>query len=185
MNAPWYVLLDRDGTVIEDRHYLADPDGVALLPGAVEGLRKLGAAGYRLALLTNQSGIGRGLFSEDDMHRVHERLRALLVAHGVELDGIFFCPHGPDEACDCRKPAPGLFMQAAARLGARPERTCIVGDKAIDVRLAKNVGARGILVRTGYGAREAAAAAPEADAITDDLSTAADWIIAHCRQEPA
>jgi D-glycero-D-manno-heptose 1,7-bisphosphate phosphatase len=183
MNAPpgpWHILLDRDGTVIEDRNYLADPDGVVLLPGAAAGLRKLTQAGCRLAILTNQSGIGRGLFNVETMHRVHARLADLLARQGIPLDGVFFCPHSPEERCLCRKPLPGLFEQAALSLGVRPERACVVGDKEADVDLGRTVGARTILVRTGHGREEEARAAPKADAVADDLETAADWILAHC-----
>ncbi|MDR2726836.1 MAG: D-glycero-beta-D-manno-heptose 1,7-bisphosphate 7-phosphatase [Deltaproteobacteria bacterium] len=185
MTAPWYVLLDRDGTIIEDRHYLADPDGVTLLPGAVAGLGRLAQAGYRLAIVTNQSGIGRGLFDLDAMHRVHERLAVLLARHDIHLDGIFFCPHAPEEGCDCRKPLPGLFGQAARSLGVRPERACIVGDKEADVDLGRNVGARTLLVRTGHGRDAEARAGNKADAVVDDLAAAADWILARCPPDAA
>jgi D-glycero-D-manno-heptose 1,7-bisphosphate phosphatase len=177
---PWHVLLDRDGTIIEDRRYLADPDGVALLPGAVDGLRRLTQAGCRLALLTNQSGIGRGLFDLNAMHRVHERLAALLIPHDIRLHGIFFCPHAPEERCGCRKPLPGLFRQAACALGVRPERACVIGDKEADVDLGRNVGARTILVRTGHGRDEESRVKDKADAVADDLAAAADWLLAHC-----
>jgi len=180
MTAPWHVLLDRDGTIIEDRNYLADPDGVALLPGAVAGLRRLTQAGYRLALLTNQSGIGRGLFDLAAMHRVHERLADLLARHDIHLDGIFFCPHAPEEHCGCRKPLPGLFRQAECALGVRPERACVIGDKQADVELGRNVGARAILVRTGYGRNAESQVTDKADAVVDDVAAAADWILAHC-----
>ena len=180
MNAPWHILLDRDGTVIEDRHYLADPAGVVLLPGAASGLRRLAEAGYRLVLLTNQSGIGRGLLSLDDMHRVHDRLRALLAAHNIHLDGIFFCPHAPDAGCTCRKPATGLFDQAAQALQIRAERACVIGDKAADIELGRAVGARSLLVRTGYGRTEEASIGCRADGIVDDLDAAAAWIMQFC-----
>lgn len=180
MSAPWHILLDRDGTVIEERHYLCEPEGVALLPGVAEGLAKLVGAGYRLALVTNQSGIGRGLFDEAAMHRVNDRLRELLAERGVTLDGIFFCPHAPEEACDCRKPLPGLFHQAAQQLGAVPERTCVIGDKACDVDLGLGVGARGILVRTGHGAKEPPDVAARADCVAATLDEAADWILERC-----
>ena len=174
---PWHVLLDRDGTVIEDRHYLHDPDQVVLLPGATEGLSLLSRAGCRLALLTNQSGIGRGFYSEADMHRVHARLEELLAAHGVRLDGIFFCPHAPDVTCGCRKPLPGLFEQARSALGVRPERAWMIGDKACDVDLGLAVGAKSLLVRTGYGLREEVSVADRATAVVDDLPGAARWIL--------
>lgn len=185
MTAPWHVLLDRDGTIIDDRGYLADPDGVVLLPGAIAGLRKLTRAGYRLALLTNQSGIGRGMFGLESMHRVHERLASLLAQRDICLDGIFFCPHTPEERCDCRKPMPGLLRQAERALGVRPERSCIVGDKEIDVDLGRSVGARALLVRTGCGRDEETRVAGKADAVVDDLVAAADWIVAHCPIDPA
>ena len=180
MITPWYVLLDRDGTIIEDRHYLADPDGVVLLPGAVAGLRRLTQAGYRLAILTNQSGIGRGLFDLAAMHRVHMRLTTMLAQHDICLDGIFFCPHSPEEHCDCRKPLPGLFWQAAHTLGARPERACVIGDKEADVDLGRTIGARTLFVRNGYGHREEARIRDKADAVVNDLAAAADWILTHC-----
>lgn len=175
---PWYILLDRDGTVIEDRHYLCDPDGVVLLPGAAEGLHLLRAAGCRLALVTNQSGIGRGMYDEAAMHRVNARLRSLLAERDVVLDGIFFCPHAPDAGCTCRKPRPGLFLQAQAQLGVVAARTCVVGDKESDLAFGHAIGAAcSLLVRTGYGTE----VPPDgADAVVDNLLDAARWILRHC-----
>jgi D-glycero-alpha-D-manno-heptose 1-phosphate guanylyltransferase len=163
-----FILLDRDGTLIEERHYLSDPGGVVLLPGVVDGLRALRAEGLALVVATNQAGVGRGLFSEDQVAAVHARLSELLAARGVGLDGIFYCPHHPDAGCDCRKPATGLARQAAAALGPGAASVAVVGDKRCDIDLARALGVPGILVTTGYGASELAAAA-EPDYAVDSL----------------
>ena len=170
-----YALLDRDGTIIEEKNYLGDPAGVALLPGAAEGMRLLREAGFGLAVLTNQSGIGRGYYTEADMRRVHARMRELLEAEGVVLDGIYFCPHTPEDGCSCRKPATGMAEQAARDLGFSLKDAYVVGDKPADVELAARCGAVGILVRTGYGARAEQHTA--AAYVADDLVGAARWII--------
>lgn len=170
------VLLDRDGTIIEERHYLHDPDGVVLLPGALEGLRRLQAKGYPLVVLTNQSGVGRGWFEMAAVDAVHRRLEALLGAGGVHLSGIHVCPHRPEEGCGCRKPAPGLAEAAARVLGLVPGRCVMVGDNRCDVDLARAWGCRSILVRTGHGAAVAADPACAADEVVADLHEAA-WRI--------
>ncbi len=105
-------LLDRDGTIIAERSYLSDPDQVELLPGTVEGLRRLQRMGCGLVVITNQSGIGRGYFTETQLARIHERMKALLAREQVRLDGIYICPHRPEEHCSCRKPEPGLVFAA-------------------------------------------------------------------------
>ncbi|MEG6552093.1 HAD-IIIA family hydrolase, partial [Desulfocurvibacter africanus] len=115
-----YVVLDRDGTIIVDKHYLADPEGVELLPGAVEGLARLAGAGLGLVVATNQSGIGRGYFGEEDLHLVNARLSEVLAEHGVHIERYYFCPHGPEADCACRKPCTGLLDQAARELGLDP-----------------------------------------------------------------
>jgi len=169
-------MLDRDGTVIEDRDYIGDPDLATLLPGAAEGLGRLRALGLGLAIVTNQSGIGLGFFRRADADAVNARVSALLAANGVEIDGIYMCPHRPDEGCRCRKPAPGLVEQAARELGFDPSRSFMVGDKAIDMALGRRVGARTILVRTGYGAAQQGDAAADTDHVVDDLAAAAALI---------
>ena len=179
-----YVLLDRDGTIIVDKHYLSDPDGVELLPGAAEGMRVLLEAGCGLAVLTNQSGIGRGYYDEAAMHAVNERMLELLRERGVEVDGVFFCPHGPEDGCDCRKPLPGLAERARAELGFDSAASFVVGDKPCDVDLGRAVGAGTVLVRTGKGAKHAVAIAAGAvgacrpDHVADDLRDAAAFIVA-------
>lgn len=163
-----YVLLDRDGTVIVEKNYLSDPAAVELLPGAAEGLRQMRAQGYGLILVTNQSGIGRGFFTENDLKLVHKRLEQLLEAEGVKLDAIYVCPHAPAVDCECRKPKPKLAKQAAADFDFHLGEAWVIGDKQADVDLARNSGARSILVRTGYGRQtEASGAVP--DYIADDL----------------
>ena len=146
------VLLDRDGTVIENRHYLADPDGVVLLPGAGEALARLTLAGKRLFLVTNQSGIGRGYHSVEDFNACQERLAALLEAYGVRITDVAFCPHGPEEGCSCRKPASGMWEQLRDRNGLHPESCAMVGDSVVDVGFGLGSGlAATVLVRTGGG----------------------------------
>lgn len=142
------VFLDRDGTVIADRHYLGDPAGVALLPGAGEAIARINQAGLLAVLVTNQSGIGRGFFSEADFQAVQDRLADALAAHGAHLDGIYHCPHSPAQPvpCDCRKPATGLFERAARDLHINLAASWFAGDRLRDVTPATRWGGTGILL---------------------------------------
>jgi D-glycero-D-manno-heptose 1,7-bisphosphate phosphatase len=147
------VLLDRDGTVIVDHHYLADPAGMELLPGAAEGARALAANGVSLFIVTNQSGIGRGYFTESEYAACHTALESLLENAGVNLADSAFCPHGPEENCACRKPALGMWELLANRNGLQVATTAMVGDKAEDAAFGRNAGFSAVvLVLTGKGA---------------------------------
>jgi D-glycero-D-manno-heptose 1,7-bisphosphate phosphatase len=146
------LFLDRDGVLIEDRHYLHDPEQVVLLPGVVGALAAARTAGFRLVGLSNQSGLGRGYFDRNQLDAVMRRLTDLLAAGGVALDFFFYCPHAPRDGCRCRKPATGLLDEARAWLRWRAEESWLVGDKLSDVQLARNAGLGAVLVRTGYGA---------------------------------
>ena len=183
--APPYAraaLLDRDGTVIADRSYLADPGGVEILPGAAEGLARMRSLGLGLAILTNQSGIGRGYFDETQLRAVHHRMEQLLEAQGVRLDGIYYCPCRPDQQCSCRKPEPGLVHAARAELGFDPSRSFVIGDKGSDIGMGRAVSARTFLVRSGatVDAQESAGAP---DYVVDDLLDAAARIENILREE--
>lgn len=173
MNTP-FVLLDRDGTVIVERHYLSDPDQIELLPGAAEGLRRLRRLGYGLALVTNQSGLARGYFDDLRLEQIHTRLRVVLGLEGIALDGIFVCPHLPEVGCLCRKPRPGLVRAAAVELNFDPRQSLVVGDKACDVELGHAVGATTFLVRTGYGDQTEANRGVLPDYVVDGLVQVAD-----------
>jgi D-glycero-D-manno-heptose 1,7-bisphosphate phosphatase len=163
------AFLDRDGTIVQERHYLADPDAVALVPGTVEALRALAAHGFLLVVVTNQSGIARGLYSEADFRAVQSRLESLLAACGVVFDAVYHCPHHPEHTgpCQCRKPDLGMYHAAAAELGIDPSLSIFIGDRLKDVLPARAFGGRGFLVRTGYGAAEEAA-------LPSGMETAAD-----------
>jgi D-glycero-D-manno-heptose 1,7-bisphosphate phosphatase len=171
-----FVLLDRDGTVIVERNYLSDPDQVELIPGAAEALRRLAARGLGLVLVTNQSGIGRGYFDEARLAEIHQRLTGLLRAERIQLDGIYVCPHHPDQDCACRKPRTALALRAAEELGFDAAACFVVGDMASDVQLGRALGATTLLVRTGHGAAALASGAPGADYVVADLAAAADRI---------
>jgi D-glycero-D-manno-heptose 1,7-bisphosphate phosphatase len=148
------IFLDRDGTLIEEREYLADPAGVALFPGTGAALRRLQDAGFKLVIITNQSGIGRGYFTEADMHRVNARLTELLAADGVRIEKIYFAPEAPDQPSRGRKPSPQFLFDARDELGVDLSRSFMIGDKLIDLECGWNAGVkRAILVRTGYGAK--------------------------------
>lgn len=172
------ALLDRDGTINVEREYLSDPAGVELLPNAVAGLRRLRAQGFGLIVISNQAGVGRGYFTMADVDAVNARLTALLREHGVTLDGIYVCPHKPGDNCACRKPAPGLIEQAAREHGFDVRASVMIGDKAIDIETGRRVGARTVLVRTGYGRAFEARGDVPADHVADDLLDAANILAA-------
>lgn len=140
------VFLDRDGTIIADRGYLSDPGGVELLPGATAALRRFQAAGYLLVLVSNQSAIGRGYCSRADVDAVNKRLEEKLSAEKIRLDGVYYCPHAPNEGCACRKPEPGLLLQAAEDLGVDLGASVMIGDKASDAEAGLRAGCSGNLV---------------------------------------
>jgi D-glycero-D-manno-heptose 1,7-bisphosphate phosphatase len=151
------VFLDRDGTIVEDPGFLHEPEKVHLLSGAAEAIRRLNDADYRVVVVTNQSGIARGLYTVRDYEAVQERLGALLTAHGAHLDGAYFCPHHPQfpgpggASCDCRKPGLKLFREAQAAFDIDFARSWWVGDRLSDVQPAHLLGGEGILVATGEG----------------------------------
>jgi D-glycero-D-manno-heptose 1,7-bisphosphate phosphatase len=162
-----FAVLDRDGTIISECHHLCDPDQVELIDGAASGLRELIEMGLGLVIVTNQSVVGRGMIDEAGLERIHGRLRQLLEAQGVQIDGIYWCPHRPEAGCACRKPGTALLEQAARDLHFEPATSFVIGDKECDIDLGRSVGATTLLVRTGHGAEVAATARP--DFIVDDL----------------
>ena len=153
------VFLDRDGTLMPEVGALGRPEAVRLLPGVAPALRALAAAHYELVVISNQSAIGRGAVTEAEVRAVHAQLRRVLRAEGVELSGISFCPHRPEDACDCRKPAPGMLLQASTALGLRLSESWMIGDSTRDTEAAVRAGTRAILLETGWGGGDPAAPA--------------------------
>lgn len=145
------MFLDRDGTIIRDCHYLRDPARVVLEDGVVEGLLHLQKLRFVLVIVSNQSGIGRGFLTNDDVKKVNNRLEEILSAEGVHILAWFICPHTPKEACDCRKPRSGLIEQAVREQNLDLSKSIIIGDKASDMELAQACNLTGYLVRTGHG----------------------------------
>jgi D-glycero-D-manno-heptose 1,7-bisphosphate phosphatase len=147
MTSPRRVaLIDRDGTIIVDKVYLRDPDGIEFAPGAIEGLRLLRDAGFALVLITNQSGIARGYFDAARLEQIHGRLQSMLAAEGLRLEAIYVCPHGPHDGCDCRKPAPGMVKSAMRDLGFGPDEAVLIGDSDADMGAAAAAGVVGLRV---------------------------------------
>jgi histidinol-phosphate phosphatase family protein len=171
------VFVDRDGTLIVEEGYLADPERVRLLPGVARALRQLHDAGLPLIVLSNQAGIGRGRFPLERAHATMARMRRLLRAEGVELDAVRFCPHAPEAGCACRKPGTLLPEQAAEELRLSLPSSVMVGDKRIDVETGQAMGGTGLLVRTGYGREEEGRPGRAPDGVFDDLPAAAAWIL--------
>jgi histidinol-phosphate phosphatase family protein len=172
------VLFDRDGTLIVDVPYNGDPERVQAVPGAQSALARLRAAGVPTGVVSNQSGVARGLLSEAQVRAVNARVEALLGPLGPWA----WCPHGPEDGCDCRKPAPGLILRAAAELGVDPARCVVVGDIGADIEAARAAGARGILVPTPVTRPEEIAAARE---VAPDLAAAVDRVLADVPGLPA
>jgi D-glycero-D-manno-heptose 1,7-bisphosphate phosphatase len=180
------VFLDRDGTIIDDVGYLDRAEDVAVYPWSADALRLLKRGGFAIVVITNQSGVARGFYPESAVHDVHAHLTEALARGGAVVDAWYHCPHHVDAVdaayrldCDCRKPKPGMLQQAAAALGLDLGRSVVVGDRWSDVAAAHAVGAAGVLVRTGAGAREERTpeAGVVADAIVPSLAEAASWIL--------
>jgi len=175
------VFLDRDGTINEESGYLYRQEDCRFIPGALEAVSRLNGAGFLVVVVTNQSGIARGYYTEDDLNRLHLYMENEIRAAGGRVDGWFYCPHHPDHpadsgTCDCRKPLPGMIHVAAVELGIDLAASWLIGDKLADIEAGAAAGCRSILVRTGYGEAEAAFA-PAGLPILADLSTAAAYII--------
>jgi D-glycero-D-manno-heptose 1,7-bisphosphate phosphatase len=182
------VFLDRDGTINEDVGYPSRIDQVRIYPYAFEALRKLKDAGFAAVVVTNQSGIGRGYLTEADLAAIHRHIASEFAARGVRIDAFYYCPHyefsdlpGYGGLCACRKPEPEMGRRAAAELGLDLERSYMIGDKIEDVRFGLAIGAKPVLVRTGYGA-ESEQRLPGLGitpaAVADDLRAAVDWVLA-------
>ena len=172
------VFFDRDGTLNEDTGYVGEPARLRLLDGACEAVRMVRAAGLACVVVTNQSGVARGMFDEEAVRAVHARLEALLAESDAYLDGIYYCPHHPEarveayrRACPCRKPAPGMLHRAGADLELDLSRSFVVGDKVSDMQAAKAVGARGVRVYADAGVDD------EATFRAEDIFSAAQWIL--------
>jgi D-glycero-D-manno-heptose 1,7-bisphosphate phosphatase len=180
------VFLDRDGTLIEEVGYLDRIERVELYPWTIAAVGALNRAGLRVVLVSNQSGVARGFFPEAVVDQVHRHIGTLLEQGGAHIDAYYYCPHHPDGkiteyaiACECRKPRRGLVDRAVRELGVDPSASFVVGDRWLDVALARAVDAEGVLVRTGYGATEEERP-PEglrADAVVDNAVAAASWIL--------
>ena len=148
------VFLDRDGTICEEMGYVNHLDRLQTFPYAAEAIRQLNQAEIPVVIITNQSGIARGIFPESLVHQIHKKMIAELASGGAWIDAIYFCPHKKEDACDCRKPKPGLLERAASEHGLDLPASWVVGDRYADVEMAHRAGASGILVMTGYGRGE-------------------------------
>ncbi len=171
------IFLDRDGTIINERGYLSDPKKMFFYPFVFSALRALQKAGYQLVVLTNQSGVARGYVTLAKLQEINRKFTQVFAKRGVRIDGIYYCPHWPDQGCACRKPKPGLARRAARDLGIDIKRSYVVGDQWTDIKLSQNLGVPGILVLTGQGRNLRRKAGPLAKKITSNLATAARWVL--------
>ena len=176
------VFLDRDGTIIEDKDYLSDPGQVILFPGAGEALKRLQDAGFKLFIVSNQSGVGRGYFTMTDVARVNQRLAEMLAKHGVRIEKIYIAPEAPEEPSRGRKPSPQFLFDARDEFGIDLAQSYMIGDKLSDLECGWNAGVKkSILVRTGYGAEQERQVGNKFTRATvaNDLAAAAERILSH------
>ena len=174
------IILDRDGVINHDsEHFIKNVDEWQPIPGSLQAIAALTEAGFTLAIASNQSGIARGLFDQDALDAMHAKMLGLINAAGGHIGRVVICPHGPDDDCACRKPRPGMLEEAARRHGLSLSSCVVVGDKRDDLKAAKAAGGRAVLVLTGKGRAEVGnqGMPPEADAVLEGLSDAADWIM--------
>lgn len=180
------VFLDRDGTLVEEAGYLDRLERLIFFPYSVDAVRLLNRAGFAVIIVTNQAGIARGIFKEAFVAEAHDHISKRLTAGGARIDAFYYCPHHPDavldeyrQSCDCRKPQSGLFTRAAAEHDLALADSFIVGDRWHDLEAGQRVGARGVLVRTGYGRTEEASPKPHVkpSAVVNNVMEAVSWIL--------
>jgi len=172
------VFLDRDGTINEEVNYLSDPKDLKLLPGVAEAIRMFNEANYKVIIITNQSAIARGFLTVEKLNNIHEKLLKLLEEKGARIDAIYYCPHHPDEECECRKPKAGLILRASKEHNINIRMSYMIGDRLIDIEAGRNAGCKTVLVKTGYGGQELNKIHfnSKPDFIADNLYTAAKMI---------
>jgi D-glycero-D-manno-heptose 1,7-bisphosphate phosphatase len=175
-----FVILDRDGVINQDSdNYIKSPEEWVPIEGSLNAIARLSRAGYRVFIATNQSGIARGLFDIETLHAIHQRMLGEIQHRGGAIDAILFCPHGPDDNCDCRKPEPGLYLEIGKRTNQSLRGIPVIGDSLRDLQAAEAVEARPILVRTGKGLRTLKNHRDEVAhmAVCDDLASAVDMLV--------
>lgn len=179
------MFIDRDGTLAEEMGYLNHLSRFRMFPFAAEAIRRLTRAGFATIVVTNQSGVARGYFPESLVVEINELMKQQLAAAGAQLAGIYYCPHGSADGCNCRKPKTGLLERAAKEHGLNLSRSYVIGDRYADVELARRAGARSVMVRTGYGEGELQWHADEwpaqPDHVAPTLREAVDWILRQTR----
>ncbi len=182
-NSKKIIILDRDGVINEDSdHFIKSPEEWQAIPGSLNAIARLTQAGYRIAVITNQSGIARGLFDLERLTQIHQKMLRLITDAGGAIERILFCPHGPDDKCHCRKPKGGMFIELAASLQADLTGVPAIGDSLRDLQAAQSVNARPILVRSGKGERTLKKGEGVADIeLYDDLASAVDALLAEER----
>ena len=171
------VFLDRDGTINQDTGYIDSPERLFIIDGAASAIKRLNSKGFRVVVITNQSGVGRGYFTKEAADSVNKKLEEVLKREGAHLDGIYYCPHHPDDNCECRKPRIGLLEKAKNDLAIDFKKSYVIGDKGSDIEIAQSIGGKGILVLIGSGKDEKQKLDHEPSYIATDLKDAVEWII--------
>lgn len=179
------VFLDRDGTLNVEKEYLWRIEEFEFVPGVPEAVRRLNRAGFLVVVITNQSGVARGYFQMEDVHRLHRHIQNQLKEHAAHIDAFYICPHHPEygdppTVCLCRKPSPGLLLDAACDLGIDLGASYMIGDKVADIEAGRQAGCRPLLVQTGYGRITLEAVSALAAGAFSDLPEAVEWILAQC-----
>lgn len=179
------VFIDRDGTINKDVPYCSCPEDFQLLPLVAEGIRLLNQQGVKVVVVTNQSGIARGYFTEDTLNQIHHKMQLDLAQCGASVDGIYYCPHHPDNHCNCRKPQPTMLLRASRELDLDLPHSYVVGDSDMDTQMGKAVGCKTILVPASIEAEKGRKRNPEPDFVAHTVSDAARWIIHQLKSEPS
>jgi histidinol-phosphate phosphatase family protein len=171
------VFLDRDGTIARDVPYCSSPEDFKLLPGAADGIRLLNKHGFKVVVVTNQSGIARGYFTEEMLAKIHDKMHRDLAKSGAHIDAIYYCPHHPEDNCECRKPKPKMLLQAASDLNIDLGKSYVIGDKTMDIEMGKNVGCETVLIAEGNKEEEKDKQVPSPDYTASSIDDGAKWII--------
>lgn len=169
------IFLDRDGVLIVEKDFLISTEDIEFYPETFESLRSINNQ-YLKIVISNQSGIARGFFTSNDVEKLHHYLSDLLAKKSISIDAWFFCPHGPDDGCSCRKPAPGMILEAAEKLDINLSKSWIIGDKSSDIQAGRAAGLKTILVKTGYAGAEPGGRDIKPDFTAADIREAVDYI---------